>query len=101
MALDAAQILAQAKRLQQAAASGVAEVWTDGSLGEDEGLPARKTRIYIPSSAAVKGNSSSAPHQPGLAASDTAGGQPAKKKRKGKAERNRQKREAALASGAT
>ena len=85
VAIDAAQILAQAERLKRAAAPDTAEVWTDGSLGKDEGLPPRKTRIYIPSSAAVRGNSSSAPLT-------------AKKKRKGKAERNRLKREAAMAS---
>ena len=94
VAIDAAQILAQAERLKQAAAPDTAEVWTDGSLGKDEGLPPRKTRIYIPSSAAVRGNSSSAP----LTANSINGGQPSKKKRKGKAERNRLKREAAMAS---
>lgn len=97
VAIDAAQILAQAESLKQAAAPDTAEVWTDGSLGKDEGLPPRKTRIYISSSAAVKGTSSSAP----FTASSTDGEQPSKKKRKGKAERNRLKREAALAPKVT
>lgn len=97
VAVDAAQILAQAKRLKCAAAADTAEVWIDGSLGEAEGLPPRKTRIYIPTSAARRGNSSSAPS----AAGKTEAGQPVKKKRKGKAERNRLKREADLASSVT
>ena len=94
VAVDAAQILAQAERLKQAAAPDTAELWTDGSLGEDEGLPPRKSRIYISSTAAVRCTSSSAP----TTANSTDGGQNVKKKRKGKAERNRLKREAALAS---
>ena len=97
VAVDAALILAQAQGLKQAAAPDTAEVWTDGSLGKDEGLPPRKTRIYIPSSDAVKGDSSSAPST----ANSSDGGQPFKKQRKGKAERNRLKREAALAPNVT
>lgn len=97
VAVDAAQILAQAERLKHAAASDTAEVWIDGSLGEEEGLPPRQTRIYIPTSAARRSDSSSA----SSAAGNTEAGQPAKKKRKGKAERNRLKRDAALASSVT
>lgn len=97
VAVDAAQILAQAERLKHAAAPDTAEVWIDGSLGEADGLPPRSTRIYIPTSAARRGDSASAPS----ATSKTEAGQPAKKKRKGKAERNRLKREAALASSVT
>ena len=97
VAINAAKILAQAERLKQAAAPDTAQLWTDGSLGENEGLPPRKTRIYISSSAAVTDNSSSAPST----AKFTDGGQPSKKKRKGKAERNRVKRQAALASSIT
>lgn len=97
VAIDAAQILAQAEELKQAAAPDTAQIWTDGSLGEDEGLPPRKTRIYIPSSAAVSCTSSPLPST----ANSTGGGQPVRKKRKGKSERNRLKREAALASSVT
>ncbi|KAL3140362.1 hypothetical protein ABBQ38_004623 [Trebouxia sp. C0009 RCD-2024] len=101
VAIDTSQILAQANKLKQTAAPGIAGVWTDGSLGEDDGLPARKTRIYIPSSAAVRANTAPAASQSAAAAGNSASGQPVKKKRKGKAERNRLKREAALASSET
>lgn len=97
VAVDAAHILAQADKLKCAAAADTAEVWIDGSLGEAEGLPPRKTRIYIPASAARRSDSSLAPS----AARKTDDGQPAKKKRKGKAERNRLKHEATLNSSVT
>lgn len=100
VAIDTVQILAQANKLKKTAAPGIAGLWTDGSLGEDDELPARKTRIYIPSSAAVRGKTLPAADHSGLAC-NTVSGQPAKKKRKGKAERNKLKREVAPASSET
>lgn len=70
----------------------VAPVWTDGNLGNKEGLPDRKTRIYIPADMAQPGGVVSTVRVSEQKTADT-DGPPAKKKRKGKAERNRLKRE--------
>ena len=73
----------------------VAEVWLDGNLGERDGMPDRQTRIYIPADQAAPGGAITIRHtqQTGLEAV------PAKKKRKGKAERNRIKKEQEQALG--
>ena len=91
VAVDAHSIVAQAAQLQQAAQLHIADVWVDGHLGNNEGLPNRKTRIYIPESMACQ--EAVGKQDTKACAADNM--QPAKKKRKGKSERNRLKREAA------
>ena len=92
MAIEADVILNQAAKMRQASQRHIAALWTDGSLGNIDGLPDRKTRIYISDSMVCK---SSQQLSAVIDGEHSPGGQPAKKKRKGKAERNRLKREAA------
>lgn len=99
VAIEADIILNQAAKLRQASRRHIAALWTDGSLGHIDGLPDRKTRIYIPDSMVSRSSQAVTEYQQSPA---VVGGQhslkeqPAKKKkRKGKAERNRLKREAA------
>lgn len=99
VAVEGHHILQLAAKHQQLLKQDIAEVWTDGSLGSIDGLPDRKTRTYIPDSMAHRQSRQSAPasQQHTAASSEEVdhGSQPAKKKRKGKSERNRLKREAA------
>ena len=98
VAIEADVILNQAAKMQQASQRHIAALWTDGSLGNVDGLPDRKTRIYIPESMLCKTSQVITENQQSPAVIDgqhSLGEQPAKKKRKGKAERNRLKREAA------
>ena len=104
VAVEAAIIVMQAASMKQSAQRNVAELWTDGSLGGNDGLPERKTRIYIPATMACKQSTkskkstlASAGSQSGVDASVIDGGQPPRKKRKGKSERNRLKKEAEAA----
>lgn len=92
VAIEADVILTQAANIRQASQRHIAALWTDGSLGNNDGLPDRKTRIYIPNSMVCKSSQQSPIVIDGQ---HSLGEQPAKKKRKGKAERNRLKREAA------
>ncbi len=98
MAIEADVILHQAAKMRQASQRHIAALWTDGSLGNIDGLPDRKTRIYISDSMVCKTSQVVTTYQQPPAVIDgqrSLGEQPAKKKRKGKAERNRLKREAA------
>lgn len=99
VAVEAEYILQQSAKQQQICRQDIAEVWTDGSLGSIDGLPDRKTRIYIPYSIAHQHSRQLAPasqqHTAATSEEVVHGSQPAKKKRKGKSERNRLKREAA------
>ena len=95
VAVDFTDILEQAKKTEHDSHNMTAGIWTDGSLADTEdGLPRRKTRIYISDSMTLRiGPVTKLGHdQPGTKDGDLT--QPAKKKRKGKAERNRIKREA-------
>ncbi|KAL0055870.1 hypothetical protein WJX82_005240 [Trebouxia sp. C0006] len=47
VAIEADVILNQAAKMRQASQRHIAALWTDGSLGNTDGLPDRKTRIYI------------------------------------------------------
>ncbi|KAL0025052.1 hypothetical protein WJX79_002625 [Trebouxia sp. C0005] len=47
VAVEADVILNQAAKMRQASQRHIAALWTDGSLGDIDGLPDRKTRIYI------------------------------------------------------
>ena len=93
VAVKPEDIMSQAANARHAAQAQIAEIWLDGSLGSHDGLPGRNTRIYIDSSMARKHTSASVPKESNSVSAESA--QPAKKKRKGKAERNRLKREAA------
>ncbi len=98
VAIEAEVVLNQAAKTRQASQRHIAALWTDGSLGKINGLPDRKTRIYIPDSMICKTSQVVTEYQQSPAVIDgqhSLGEQPAKKKRKGKAERNRLKREAA------
>ncbi|DBA72890.1 TPA: hypothetical protein ACH3X2_009853 [Trebouxia sp. C0005] len=98
VAVEADVILNQAAKMRQASQRHIAALWTDGSLGDIDGLPDRKTRIYISDSIVCKSSQVVTPYQQSPAVIDgqhPPGEQPAKKKRKGKAERNRLKQEAA------
>ena len=95
VAVKPEDIMSQAAKAKHAAQSHIADIWEDGSLGTSDGLPGRTTRIYIDSSMTKKHSSASFPSQSNVVTADSA--QPAKKKRKGKAERKRLKREAAAA----
>ncbi len=92
VAIEADVILNQAAKVRQASQRHIGALWTDGSLGNIDGLPDRKTRIYISDSTVCKASQQS---PAAIDGQHSLGEQPAKKKRKGKAERNRLKREAA------
>ncbi|KAL0023669.1 hypothetical protein WJX77_011620 [Trebouxia sp. C0004] len=53
VAIEADIILKQAAKMQQVSQRHIATLWTDGSLGNIDGLPDRKSRIYIPDSMPV------------------------------------------------
>lgn len=98
VAIEADVILNQAAKMRQASLRHIAALWTDGSLGNIDGLPSRKTRIYISDSMVCKSSQVVTTYQQSPAVIDgqhSPGEQPTKKKRKGKAERNRLKRETA------
>ena len=98
VAVDATYLVQQASKSKQASQQTIADIWTDGSLADTEdGLPNRQTRIYIPESMACRKQTSRPKHShepvmPLDNSSNDSAGIPAKKKRKGKAERNRLKR---------
>lgn len=95
VAVDASSIVSCALKARLESEPNVAELWANGNLGERDGLPDRKTRIYIPADQARPGGGITIVHtqQIGLEAAR------AKKKRKGKAERNRIKKEQEQALG--
>ena len=100
VAVDTAYLVQQASKSKRASQQTIADIWTDGSLADTEnGLPNRQTRIYIPESMARRTQTSQSKHGLDHVAllhnsSNDSTGMPAKKKRKGKAERHRLKREA-------
>jgi len=105
VAVDADSIIQTAVKLKKACQHNTADIWIDGSLGSNDGLPDRKTRIYIAAAMANKRKATATeksqigvPGQPPacVSAATSDGVQPVKKKRKGKSERNRLKKEAAM-----
>ena len=97
VAVDGSSIMSYALKTRLNSQPGIAEVWLDGSLGDRDGLPDRKTRIYIPADQARPEGDITIVHTQQIG-SEAA---PAKKKRKGKAERNRIKKEQEQALGST
>ena len=95
VAVSSSSIMSYAIKRRLESQPGIAEVWLDGSLGDRDGLPGRKTRIYIPADQAQPGGDITVVNTR-LTDSEAA---PAKKKRKGKAERNRIKKEQEKALG--
>lgn len=91
VAVDGRSITSYADQMKLKCLHAVAPLWTDGNLGDNNGLPERKTRIYIPEDMALPGRSVRVADCAREASNN--GTAPAKKKRKGKAERNRLKRE--------
>lgn len=90
VAVDSTSITHYAEKARLTSQRNIADLWTNGSLGDKDGLPDRKTRIYIGADMARPAVHTS---KDSNSESVSEGAAPAKKKRKGKAERNRLKKE--------